>query len=762
MELKRIGRYDIKSLIGQGGMSAVYLGYDPRSHRDVAIKVLPPYYLHATKFRERFEREALTIALLEHPAIVPVYDMGEEDGQPYIVMRYMSGGSLAERLKKGAVPLKDGVDMMVRLAPALDAAHARGVIHRDVKPDNVLFDQYGTVFLSDFGLARLKESIGFANISDGSIMGTPAYMSPEQIQGDRELDGRSDIYSMGVVLYHMLCGTVPYTGSTAASVMMMHLINPVPHVYEKNESLPTAIQVVLDTAMAKNPDDRFQTAGELARALQDAAIGFLKGVSQTAAEATPAPVPAKPSTLIFPTKELDASAVTPVAQSALPPPEIAIKPAEVVLPAVKEAPIAVEAVLPEEKATPRIPEAALQAEEMPFEASAAEAEALPARRLTIPTWGWIAGGAVVLVLLLAFIFGGRNLFAVTPRPTSTSAPTKTVVQVSPTPVPTIASSPTPLPLAIVLGGADKIAFLNASNIWVSNLDGSVLVQLTTDGAAKSNLQWSPDGESILYTAANCIHLVKVQTQQVSTLTCLSGVSSIDTLDLSPDGKKIALSLNQNDLYLLTYDQLLRLRQASFPEDLQAVASCQSYAPFHVTDDLRSVRWSLDGTSLALVLSMPSGDVNRDGLRLLDFSRCAESPTLVGEILPTYFLFTLRGYYDHPEIPSFDWDGKNLLLLSGYLRQDGFGDLLLYNLGQTQSQTINPNQGLCCYRDAQWSPDGTYLLYAYQPEAGDEIRLYYVPYPEITQPGAAANPLPLPTSFFANQLESLQLALRVAP
>src|SRR4030065_797814 len=179
MELKHIGRYDIKSLIGQGGISPVYLVYDPRALRGVAIKVLPPYYLHAEKFRERFEREALTIALLEHPAIVPVYDMGEDDGQPYIVMRYMSGGSLAEKLKKGLIPLRECVDMYLRLAPALETAHARGVTHRDVKPDNLLFDKYDNVFLSDFGLARLRETIGFANISDRSILVTTAYMSPE-------------------------------------------------------------------------------------------------------------------------------------------------------------------------------------------------------------------------------------------------------------------------------------------------------------------------------------------------------------------------------------------------------------------------------------------------------------------------------------------------------------------------------------------------------------------------------------------------------
>jgi serine/threonine protein kinase len=304
MELKQIGRYEIKTMIGQGGMSTVYLGYDPRSLREVAIKVLPPYYLHAEKFRDRFEREAVMIALLEHPAIVPVYDMGEDEGQPYIVMRYMSGGSLSEKLKKGPIPLRECMEMYLRLAPALDTAHARGVIHRDVKPDNLLFDKYDNVYLSDFGLARLRETIGFTNISDGSIMGTPAYMSPEQIQGDREIDGRSDIYSMGVVLYQMLCGSVPYYGTTAASVMMMHLINPVPQIYDQNKTLPIAVQTVLDTAMAKNPKDRYQTAGEFAKAIQAVTTGVHKKIQLQNVVSTPANKPTKHSTLQLPNGQL--------------------------------------------------------------------------------------------------------------------------------------------------------------------------------------------------------------------------------------------------------------------------------------------------------------------------------------------------------------------------------------------------------------------------------------------------------------------------
>lgn len=270
MAIDRFGRYRIKKKLGQGGMSVVYHAFDPSFGRDVAIKVLPRETLIYPQFRRRFEREAKAIAYLEHPAIVPVYDFGEEDGQPYIVMRYMSGGSLTDRLKFGPIDLEEVVKIITRLAPALDAAHSRGIVHRDIKPDNILFDQYSTVFLSDFGLAHLKESTGLISQTDPSIMGTPAYMSPEQVQGDRELDGRSDIYSLGVVLYQMLTGSMPYVGNTPASIMMMHLLNPVPKIRDRNVDLPPALEAVIESAMAKDPEARYPNAHEMAQAIESA------------------------------------------------------------------------------------------------------------------------------------------------------------------------------------------------------------------------------------------------------------------------------------------------------------------------------------------------------------------------------------------------------------------------------------------------------------------------------------------------------------
>ncbi len=727
MELTHIGRYDIKALIGQGGMSAVYLGYDPRSLREVAIKVLPPYYLHAPKFRERFEREAVMIALLEHPAIVPVYDMGEEDGQPYIVMRYMSGGSLAEKLKKGPIPLRECLDMYLRLAPALDTAHARGVTHRDVKPDNLLFDKYDNVFLSDFGLARLRETIGFANISDGSIMGTPAYMSPEQIQGDHEIDGRSDIYSMGVVLYHMLCGSVPFNGTTAASVMMMHLINPVPQIHEQNRSLPIPIQTVLDTAMAKDPKDRYQTAGDFAKAIQAATTGVFKKPVLPNGNQSSIKTPTEKNSFILPPKK-SASARRRPAPPASPAQLNGDKPSI----AIETSPNSSED--RSAKATTPI--------QPPEILAPSPSHPAPFQKIlrSLPLGRWLRSIAIILILsLLVFQWwqGGFpfSLLGLSNHGTESTPP------------------------APVLGQADKLAFLNGSNIWVSNLDGSDLVRLTTDGTKKSHLHWSPDGLSVMYISDNCLNMVDLETIKPRTLTCFSGVTAINAFDISPDGQDIALGLAQSDLYLFPYMQLFNLRPESLPEDLLSLAQCSYYSPYHVETTIKAVNWSLTDDQLALLVSRPVDGVDRDEINIMDFSQCSPAPVLVKDILPSYFLFTMRGYYDHSVISGLSWSQDNQLLMNGHLNEGGFGDLQLYNLAQNRSQVIVPN-GSCCYRDAFWSPDGTYLFYTFQPEDGGEVSLFYAPYSEINQPGGGIN-VPLPAGFFASSIESLQPALRTA-
>jgi serine/threonine protein kinase len=266
MEPRKIGRYEIRSEVGRGGMADVYLAHDPFFERDVAIKVLPPEFLRDPMFRARFEREAKTIASLDHEAIVQVYDYGEEEGQPFLVMRYMSGGSLADRIEGGPLPLAEAIRILKHLAPALDEAHAKGVIHRDLKPSNILFDQRGNPTLSDFGIVKVIETT--ASLTGSGIIGTPAYMSPEQVIGKKELDGRSDIYALSVILFQMLTGKLPYEADTPIGLAFKHVNEPVPSIRNLNPDLPLNCETVVMRGMAKDPQERYSKADELVAALE--------------------------------------------------------------------------------------------------------------------------------------------------------------------------------------------------------------------------------------------------------------------------------------------------------------------------------------------------------------------------------------------------------------------------------------------------------------------------------------------------------------
>lgn len=268
---QKIGRYEIRAELGRGGMATVYRAYDPRFKREVALKVLPSQFTHDPQFRARFEREAQTIAALEHFAIVPVYDFGEDPDseQPYIVMRLMTGGSLAERLENGPVSPTETARILQPLASALDKAHAQGVIHRDLKPGNILFDAEGKPYLSDFGIVKLSEAT--ASFTGSAVIGTPAYMSPEQVRGEGNLDGRSDIYALGVIVFQMLTGELPYKADTPMALAVKHITEPAPKILETQPDLPSGCDNLIQKAMAKNRDERYATANGLAGALVDMA-----------------------------------------------------------------------------------------------------------------------------------------------------------------------------------------------------------------------------------------------------------------------------------------------------------------------------------------------------------------------------------------------------------------------------------------------------------------------------------------------------------
>ncbi len=269
---KTLGRYRVVAKLGRGGMAEVYKAYQPGLDRYVGIKVLHSHLVDDADFIGRFEREALAIAKLRHSNIVQALDFDREDDLYFMVMEYIDGPTLKEELKvrraaTKSFTMEEVARIFTALSSAIDYAHARGMVHRDIKPANVMINQEGQIVLTDFGIAKIVGATQFTQT--GALAGTPAYMSPEQGQGERG-DERSDIYSMGIMLYEMVTGSVPYDADTPFAVIMQHISEPLPMPTKINPNIPEAVERVILKAMSKNPDDRYQTASALAKALRDA------------------------------------------------------------------------------------------------------------------------------------------------------------------------------------------------------------------------------------------------------------------------------------------------------------------------------------------------------------------------------------------------------------------------------------------------------------------------------------------------------------
>ncbi|MBI5955164.1 MAG: serine/threonine protein kinase [Chloroflexi bacterium] len=259
---ENVGPYRIIEQLGQGGMATVYKAYHASLDRYVALKVLHPAFNEDQTFTMRFQREARVVAKLEHPCIVPIYDYSEHEKRPYLVMKYIEGDTLKARLNQGPLTSEEIEQVVNSVGAALEYAHRQGILHRDIKPSNVMISNDGTMYLADFGLARIAQA-GESTMSSDSIMGTPQYISPEQAMGKKDLDAGTDIYSFGVMLYELVVGQVPFSADTPFSIIHDHIYTPLPLPKKVNPKVPDTVQRVLLKALAKDRIDRYATVEEL-------------------------------------------------------------------------------------------------------------------------------------------------------------------------------------------------------------------------------------------------------------------------------------------------------------------------------------------------------------------------------------------------------------------------------------------------------------------------------------------------------------------
>lgn len=644
----------------------MYRAFDPSFNREVAIKVLPLELMRNLKILARFKRELKMIASLEHPAIVPVYDVGEENGQPYYVMRYMSGGSLRRWIANRKLSLQETADIIERVALGLEYAHQKGIVHRDLTPDNILFDNHNNPYITDFSLAKLIADTFRTNSGSGFI-GTPEYISPEQSQS-MPVDHRTDIYGLGVIMYEMLTGEQPYQAVDAMGVLVKHVSEPVPEILLSNPDLPAEVDAIIKKSMAKNRNDRYESAVDMARALTKLAFGEERTLPSS-------------TTLIG------------------------------------------------RQRAPR-----------------------SSRRV-----GLVAAGVFILLAVAGFLgLRGQLPFLQPPPPTSTGTETLTVPSATSTSVPTempaVTATVVPVEPTVVppFGSADHIALVSGNDIYLMNPDGTALTLVRTDNAAKANLHWIPNG-LLIYISRNCAYMLDSATRRTEEIVCFPVKELLEDFHVSSDGKYVAISV-QRTLNILPFDVDVLKRVTTRFNLIDMEENC-----FYNQYPFREVLWSKDSTQLAIRV-IDTKLVSSDQIFLvnLDIPNCDTVGLVRLDKIPGSRIDFEKE--SSRRIASYDWDGKNMFLVNDSIRNDGFGNLYLYNVQTRESMKLNPIEGTCCYRDARWSPDGKFILFAFQRAGSATIELYYASLDDI-QNGTPLTPVNLPPGFFSTPRDRPQPALR---
>jgi len=707
MNQEQIGPYLVKEEIVPAGLGHLFLVTDPQQEALFALRQLPAGYLNDPAFRARFVQEMQALAECGHPGIVPTRII-EIDGQEWLVRQWLPGGSLAEWLARGPLSPELVISIIAQSAAALDAAHACGVVHQNLKPTNVIFNRNGAACLADFGLMQTASSSGLNALS--WLHGAPGSLSPEAALGKADLDARSDVYSLGALAFEMLTGQPPFPAHKMLEAALQHLNAPPPDLAALRPGLPSGLVQTINRALAKDPAQRFESAGEFANALTWA----FQNPKKTADW-----VKTMPAVTLM-------SANPPRRQTGC------------LLAGVFFALLAVVAVLYLTGVINRLlPGMGLPVFTLPIQIAQASPTTmstdspLSATDIPIPT-------------------------NTPPQPSAThtlpASPQPPTVTFTPAPSSTPMPTNTPTPTPIVIGGADLLAFVNDDEIWTVNLDGSNLIQLTDDQQPKIDLQWTPDGKALTYSSDGCYYFLIHATLQLEKIGCF------DDLEISPDMRRFIIGgtvtlPNENKSWMnflgpLDYSYLSKL--TSIPQRSTSDGTAfiggrlNQFSPF---SDL-----------MAAVFKSPQDGRQVDVIQVFRLTDAGEID--VRDSFPSR-RFDLSGYSalkDQPVLDDFGWNGEELFTLHGNVLH-GYGDLVLYNMDTGQADTLNPISGKCCYQDIQFSPDGQYLLFAFQDsEIGQGAQIYLIALGMIGS-GSTFTPIELPFYFFSDSRARVEPALR---
>jgi hypothetical protein len=643
---------------------------------------------------------------------------------------------------------------MTRIAAGLDEAHAKGIIHRDLKPGNVLFDTRGEAYVSDFGIAKVMQGTQ-GNMTGSGIIGTPSYMSPEQARGERDIDGRSDVYSLGIILFEMLTGSLPFEADTPIGVAMKHLTEPVPRILDKNPDLPEDVQHVIASAMAKDRDERFAMPSQLAAALEAVARGEslpqFDSASATAAwkpDGAGRTIARQPKTRLStgsPTVAARAgetvagrSAVTPPAAGGINRglvlvligvPAIlvfvigAILVGGGILAGGNTAQTATAAFVlgQTQAANEKLTAVAQLQSQITATAIATQQAQLSSTQQALAATGTAQAGAA------------QGTAQAQQNATATAQAQATAAFAATATVRARSSNP-------------KVAFVNANDLWVVDVDGSNLKQLTKDGAQKIQVRWLSDGRTITFISGKCVRAADYITGEVKDLVCFSFAELVEGFEVSPDGRYFGVAVDRI-LYIGDFDPP-RLAQATSRLRIEQMASCLKFD----NSPVKQIRWGRENKQVALLALAPLAGKQADYVMLFNLN-CNQPLNQLKDSFPGT-RFTMPGFDQLPQLSSYGWDGESYFALNNNVRNDGYGDLYLYNSSNFRPPTkINPLE-VCCYRDTSWNNDGKAMTFAFQDirdGAQSRARIYYISFASLGT-GAQYKPIPLPETFFATASE----------